>query len=423
MKRWIVESCRILLGIVFVFSGFVKAVDPTGGAIKIGEYLSSFGLPVLSGFDVILSINLSALEFALGVCMLMGVYRKFITLLTLIFMCFMTPLTLYLALFNPVSDCGCFGDALVISNWQTFFKNVVLLSAAIIVFMNHKSIYSIYTYKTYWFVVFYSYLFGAGFAYSNYNHLPILDFRPYKVGADLIALTSLPDSAKPDEYRYSLVYEKNGTSKEFSLDDYPSEDTTWHFVETRAELIKEGDKALLPDFRLFSADGEEITQDILHSERPVWLLVLSDAAKAYDGRIDDINDIYDYSLERDMDFYAISTHDTAAIASWCDNTGAEYPFLMADATMLKTMIRSNPGLLLLDKGVILKKWHYNDIPEEDTLDDELVKIRQDFGTGEKEDGKLLINILTFALPLCLVWIYDYFRFRRKQKQTEDKQTK
>jgi hypothetical protein len=96
---------------------------------------------------------------------------------------------------------------------------------------------------------------------------------------------------------------------------------------------------------------------------------------------------------------------------------------MADATMLKTMIRSNPGLLLLDKGVILKKWHYNDIPEEDTLDDELVKIRQDFGIGKKEDGKLLINILTFALPLCLVWIYDYFRFRRKQKRIEDKQTK
>ena len=134
VKKVIAEVCRLLLGVVFIFSGTVKAVDPMGGAIKIGDYLTSFGLDKLQPFTVLISFNLSALEFMLGVCMLLGVYRRYTTFLTLLMMSFMTPLTLYLAIFNPVSDCGCFGDALVISNWQTFYKNVVLLAAAIYVF-------------------------------------------------------------------------------------------------------------------------------------------------------------------------------------------------------------------------------------------------------------------------------------------------
>ena len=122
VKKVIAEVCRLLLGVVFIFSGTVKAVDPMGGAIKIGDYLTSFGLDKLQPFTVLISFNLSALEFMLGVCMLLGVYRRYTTFLTLLMMSFMTPLTLYLAIFNPVSDCGCFGDALVISNWQTFYR-------------------------------------------------------------------------------------------------------------------------------------------------------------------------------------------------------------------------------------------------------------------------------------------------------------
>ena len=141
VKKVIAEVCRLLLGVVFIFSGTVKAVDPMGGAIKIGDYLTSFGLDKLQPFTVLISFNLSALEFMLGVCMLLGVYRRYTTFLTLLMMSFMTPLTLYLAIFNPVSDCGCFRDALVISNWQTFYKNVVLLAAAIYVFIHNQRLY------------------------------------------------------------------------------------------------------------------------------------------------------------------------------------------------------------------------------------------------------------------------------------------
>ena len=128
VKKVIAEVCRLLLGVVFIFSGTVKAVDPMGGAIKIGDYLTSFGLDKLQPFTVLISFNLSALEFMLGVCMLLGVYRRYTTFLTLLMMSFMTPLTLYLAIFNPVSDCGCFGDALVISNWQTLFTCSSIIS-------------------------------------------------------------------------------------------------------------------------------------------------------------------------------------------------------------------------------------------------------------------------------------------------------
>ena len=156
---------------------------------------------MLQPFTVLLSFNLSAIEFALGVCMLLGVYRRYVSFLILIFMAFMTPLTLYLALFDPVSDCGCFGDALVISNWETFFKNIVLSLAAIVTFYFITSACSsALLFRAYWFVALYAYLFGVGFAYYNYNHLPVIDFRPYKIGANIPKLMEMPEEAPQDEY-------------------------------------------------------------------------------------------------------------------------------------------------------------------------------------------------------------------------------
>ena len=231
------ECSRLLIGVVFIFSGFVKAVDPVGGAIKIGDYLTSFGLDMLQPFTALVSFALSAAEFAMGVCMLLGVYRRYNSFLVLLFMAFMTPLTLYLALFNPVSDCGCFGDAIVISNWETFFKNLVLSAAAIMVFMHSGKMFQCFTYKVYWFVALFSYFFCIGFAYWNYNHLPVMDFRPYKIGANIPSLMAIPDGAPEDEYKYTFVYEKDGVQKEFSLENYPQNDSTWTFVESKTELI------------------------------------------------------------------------------------------------------------------------------------------------------------------------------------------
>ena len=411
----LVESCRLLIGVVFIFSGFVKAVDPMGGAIKISEYLSSFGLDMLQPFTVLLSFNLSAIEFVLGVCMLFGVYRRYTTFLVLMFMAVMTPLTLYLALFDPVSDCGCFGDALVISNWETFFKNVILTVAAVIAFIYNQHLFQCFTFRVYWFVALYAYMFAVGFAYYNYNHLPVLDFRPYKIGANIPQLMEIPEDAPEDEYKYTFVYEKDGVQKEFTLEDYPADDSSWIFVDSKAELLKKGYQPLVDAFNIYNREGEDVTDEIIRNPNSVLLLVAPKLEDADDGQMDEINSVYDYALEHDISFYCITGSSPEAIEAWNDKTGAEYPYLMADDVLLKTIIRSNPGLLLLKGGTILGKWHYNDIPAEEDVKSVMDHCLDNSDVKNKEDGSLVSNLLTFAVPLLLVWIYDLLRFRRKRK--------
>lgn len=408
------EGCRLLLGVVFIFSGTVKAIDPMGGAIKIGEYLSSFGLDKLQPFAVAVSFNLSAIEFTLGVCALLGVYRRYTSALILLLMAFMTPLTLYLALFDPVSDCGCFGDALVLTNWETFYKNIVLLAASVFLFIYNQRISAFYTFRVYWFIPLFSYLFCVGFSYRNYNHLPILDFRPYKVGANIPALMAIPEGAPQDEYAYTFVYEKDGVKKEFSLDNYPADDSTWTFVESKTELVRQGYIPPIASFNIYDEEGNEVTEDILENPGPVFLLIAPKLETADDGQMDEINGVYDYALEHNLPFYCVTGSSPEAIETWSDNTGAEYPFRMADEVLLKTIVRSNPGLVLLKNGTILGKWHYNDIPPEE----EVKAFMEPYLAGtvkSKEDVRLITNLFTFAVPLLLVWLYDFLRFRRKRK--------
>ena len=409
------ECSRLLLGVVFIFSGFVKAVDPMGGAIKIGEYLVSFGLDKLQPFAVILSFNLSAIEFTLGVCMLLGVYRRYVSFLTLLFMAFMTPLTLYLALFDPVSDCGCFGDALVISNWETFFKNIALTSAAVVAFIYNQRLLQGYTFKVYWFVALYAYLFGIGFASYNYNHLPVIDFRPYKIGANIPALMEIPEGAPEDEYTYTFVYEKDGVKKEFTLEDYPANDSSWTFVDSKTELVKKGYTPPVAGFNIYDEAGNDVTNEIIANPGPVLLLVAPKLEDADDGKMDEINSVYDYALEHNIPFYCVTGSSKEVIDVWNDNTGAEYPYRMADEVLLKTMIRSNPGLVLLKSGTIMAKWHYNDIPAEEQVKAAMNDALTGTVIKTKEDDRLATNLLTFTVPLLLVWIYDYFRFRRRRK--------
>lgn len=412
----VAEFCRLLIGVVFIFSGFVKAVDPMGGAIKIGEYLTSFGLDKLQPFAVLISFNLSAIEFALGVCMLFGVYRRYTSFLILLFMAFMTPLTLYLALFDPVSDCGCFGDVLVISNWETFCKNVVLLGAAVILFIYNQRLFPCYTFKVYWFVALYAYLFCVSFSYRNYNHLPILDFRPYKIGANIPSLIAIPSGASVDEYKYTFVYEKDGVKKEFSLENYPANDSSWTFVDSKTELLKQGYTPPVASFSIYDLEGEEVTADIIDNPGPVLLLIAPKLENADEEEIDEINGVYDYALEHEIPFYCVTGSSPEAIGAWTDDTGAEYPFRMADEVLLKTIIRSNPGLVLLKGGTILGKWHYNDIPAEENIKAVMDTFLHEEIAKSKEDVRLMTNLFTFTVPLLLVWIYDCLRFRRRRKE-------
>ncbi|MDR2919490.1 MAG: DoxX family protein [Tannerella sp.] len=408
----IIELCRILLGVTFIFSGFVKAVDPVGFSIKIGDYLSAFGLGFFSWLDIFFAFCIISIEFALGVSVLLGVYRKLVSIGILTFMGVMTPLTLYLAVFNPVADCGCFGDALIISNWETFFKNVVLLTAAIFVYKYHKRLTPIYTYKAYWFVALFSFFFCIGFCYSNYNHLPIIDFRPYKIGENIPKLMEIPEDAPQDEYRF--IYEKDGAKKEFLLEDVPAGDTTWTYVD--AKMIRQGFIPVISSFELYDKEHNNIADAILDDPRVLFLLISPKLEDASDKHIDVINDAFDYAQENKLPFYAVTASSEDEIAQWKKNTGADYFFLTADDVLLKTIIRSNPGLVLLKKGTILAKWHHNDIPAEEQLDGIVTLYSSDDSIPVKESRPWRSIILGFTLPLLIVWIYDFFRNRNLRKK-------
>lgn len=292
-----VSLCQFLLGAAFVFSGFVKAVDPLGFFYKLQDYLTAFGLIEWfpSGLPLLLGIVLSATEFCVGVFLFLGIRRKITPTLALLLMSVMTPLTLYLALENPVSDCGCFGDAWVLTNWQTFGKNIVLLLAAGTVFKWRARLVRFVTYKLEWMLSMYTILYV--FALSSYclRNLPILDFRPYKIGANIKAGMELPEGAKPSVFETRFVLEKNGERREFTLDDYP--DSTWTFVESRTVLKEKGYEPPIHDFSMLSLDsGEEITDSVLSDKGYTFLLVTHRMESADDGNIDLINEIYDYSV-------------------------------------------------------------------------------------------------------------------------------
>lgn len=414
--------CRFFLSAVFIFSGFVKAVDPLGVQYKIQDYLAAFGILSWfpSFFPLFTGIVLSAIEFSIGVFLFFGVRRTVSSTLALIFMAFMTPLTLYLAFSNPVEDCGCFGDAWKLTNWETFLKNAVLLIAAIVVFRERKSLIRFITFKMEWLVSLYTILFVFALSFYCLNHLPVLDFRPYKIGRNILQGMTLPDGAQPSIYENIFILEKDGVKKEFTLENYP--DSTWTFVDARSILKKKGYEPPIRDFSMIeSATGNDITEDVLTDMNYTFLLIAHRIEIADDSNIDLINEIYDYSIEHGYKFYCLTSSSDEQIEQWRDKTGAEYPFCRADDITLRTMIRSNPGLMLIKNGVILNKWSDEELPDEYVLTDRLESLPLGKQKVKSDLHTVGYVFLWFIVPLLFVLGADILIIRRKDKRRLDKQ--
>lgn len=408
--------CRFLLGALFIFSGFVKAVDPLGSFYKIQDYLTAFGM--ISWFPSYLplffGVALSAVEFCAGVFLFLGIRRKVAATLALLLMCVMTPLTLYLALANPVSDCGCFGDAWVLTNWQTFAKNIVLLIAAIAVFRRQDMIVPFITAKMEWMISMYTFLFVFVLSFYCLANLPILDFRPYKIGVNIKEGMEIPEGSKPSVFESRFVLEKDGKRQEFALDNYP--DSTWTFVEARTVLKEKGYEPPIHDFSMMSLDtGEDITDSVLSDKGYTFLLVAHRIEEADDSDIDLINEIYDYSVEHGYGFYALTSSPEDEIELWRDKTGAEYPFCQMDDITLKTIIRSNPGLLLIKDGTILNKWSNNRLPDEYVLTGSLDKIELGMQKHVSDLKTIAYVLLWFIFPLMVVICVDILVVKRRER--------
>jgi uncharacterized membrane protein YphA (DoxX/SURF4 family) len=363
--RLIASISRTLLGLVFIFSGVVKAIDPLGTVYKIEDYLKAFGgfFTELLSLAEIAAWVLIVLELLLGVCMLLNVRTQWTSWISLLFYLVMTPLTLYIALTNPVSDCGCFGDAVVLTNWQTFWKNVVLIILAIILVVLRKSIRQLWS--NWMEIVLVALTITTTIAFMAWTrcHLPVKDFRPYKIGNHLPTLMEYPEDAEPDVYEYSFVYEKDGVEQTFTLDNYPKGDSTWTFVRQNSKLIKKGYEPPIHDFEIINAEGEDLTWDVLESAEPVTLVVMYDLDKADKEHISKVVALYETCLNDWQECYILTGSGTDEII----NFSLEFPILSdiictCDPVTLKTIVRANPGVIILQNGSVIDKYNLRNRP-------------------------------------------------------------
>lgn len=365
---------RIIVGATFVFSGFMKAVDPLGFTYKIQDYLIELSLTGLFSLALPVAVLMVVSEFALGVFLLLGIYRKMTTRLVLLFMIFFTPLTLWVAIANPVKDCGCFGDAFVISNWQTFYKNVVLLAGAVWMATNWMQIKPLLSRKTALPVAILTLVSGVLFALHNVYRLPVIDFRPYKIGAS-IPLQMYVDPEKADLYETIFIYSKNGETREFTEENYPWNDSTWTFVDMKTHLVREGEKPMIEDFSVESIyydatsgawqSGGDIT-DMLLSDPSYTFLMVSYLLEEMNMRhLQLFREADRYAKEKGYSFYLLTASDANVVGNWEQQNRTGFQFAHADERTLKTMIRSNPGLMLLKEGTVIGKWDDSKVPSFD----------------------------------------------------------
>ena len=378
MKKAVVNIARLVLAVTLILSGFVKAVDPLGTQYKIQDYLTAMGLGgiVPDLLTLSTSVLLSGLEFILGICLLFAIRRRFVSKVVLVMMVPMTMLTLWLAIADPIHDCGCFGDALVLTNWQTLWKNVVLLALAVIVWRWPLLMPRLIGESNQWIVFNYSSLFILlVVALRSLYTLPQFDFRPYYIGADI----------------------REGWQKMMEGEDSPYAD---FFIES-------------------INDGEDITEQVLNDKGYTLLLIAPHLEQADDSQLDELNRIYDYSVEQGYPFYCLTASSAKAISRWQDMTGAEYPFYQTDDITLKTMIRSNPGLMLLKDGKVIRKWSHNALPEEEELSGRLEDIELGQMPSDSTAGKILWLLTWFVLPLVILTIADrlwaWSKWVRKKK--------
>lgn len=358
---------RIVCGATFMFSGFVKGVDPAGTAMKIEEYFVGFGINILSpssplgtefvsSLAIMIGVLLAIVEFVIGTNLLFGIYRRTTAIVLFLFMVVMTPVTLYLAVADPVHDCGCFGEAIVISNWATFYKNLVLLAISILLLRYNKEYVGVYARAVRWLPCFYSAAFMLVVATVSVRHQPILDFRPYKSGLDIRG--AMQKNAGSAELIF--IYEKNGEKREFSLTEAPAGDTTWHFVD-RIEKIPSDIENPYSDFIIRNND-EDITESIL-SDTTYTFLVFIPSVEAYeDSWQDKIDELYDYAYEHTYNFYALSP-DAEAWRHNIEAGGMSYPCYTMDETTIETISRGNPSVALIKYGKLLWKRNPRDIPD------------------------------------------------------------
>ena len=366
---------RILVGGLFIFSGFIKANDPLGFSYKLQEYFEVFkadsGLGIFESFAHIalpLSILLCVSEMALGFMLLVG-YKRNLTLgLLLTQIVFFTFLTFYSACYNKVTTCGCFGDFLVLKPWTSFWKDIALLILITLIISGKETVNEIFTPLITTSLTIIAIVLSFAFPIYAYRNLPPLDFRAYKIGDNIKTNMTAGADYKPAEYESGFIYEnlKTHEQKHFDMKNYPWQDTlTWKWIATDNILIHDAiNPPKIVDFSITSLDGADLKDSVLNNKDYMFLLVCYDLTKVEEDETlhAKINDLYKLANADKIKMLALTAADAKQIDEYKHKHQAMYDFANADGIVLKTMVRANPGLILIKDGTVIMNWHHNNFP-------------------------------------------------------------
>ncbi len=367
--------CRVLVGLVFVLSGFVKAVDPLGSMHKFNDYLIAFGLDEFSYISLPLSFILSTLEFIVGLGLVFNLKPKLSILGAILFMLMFTPLTLYLAITNAVSDCGCFGDFIRFTNWETFWKNIIITFFILILFFLRNKFEPRVSSRGQWALITVFIILISGFELYNYKHLPVFDFRPYKEGVYIPDNMIIPEGAPKDSMITYLYYKKNGETKEFTSENYPWEDTTWTWVDTKTIKVKDGYKPPIHDLNIIELyidknkidNPNDILENILKDKAYSMFIIAYDLSKTDIKGFKKFEKLHKYLTKNNIKTYCLTASSFDDVLKFEKQLKYSLNYYTTDGITLKTIIRANPGLMIIKEGKIIKKWHYVDMPTESKI--------------------------------------------------------
>ncbi|MFD2246479.1 BT_3928 family protein [Pontibacter ruber] len=353
--KYISKFFWLFVGVLFIFSGLIKINDPVGTAIKLEEYFEVFSEDIsplflsLKPAALFLSVFLSAAEIVLGVALLIRWKLKEVLWLLLAMIVFFTFLTFYSAYFNKVTDCGCFGDAIKLTPWESFTKDVVLLVMIVVLLFTRRYLQPLTSATVGATVTALVAILSVGIGWYAYEHLPYIDFRAYKIGNNI---PTLMKPSAPLKYKYIMV--KNGEEQEF--EEYPT-DQSYTFKEMVAINPEDGPK--ITDFNVWNDQGD-FTQEVLSGNK--LIIVVHNTTKANRDNFDKINQLVKAAGQQGIAPVVLTSASSQEFEEFRHEVNLAAPYFFGDGTVLKTMIRSNPGLMLLQNGTVKGMWHHNDTP-------------------------------------------------------------
>lgn len=376
MKNIALTLSRAIVGLLFIFSGLIKANDPLGFGYKLQEYFEVFHISFLNDYAPAIAILLCTLEIVLGALLLLGFYAKKVAWGLLLLIIFFTFLTFYSAFFEVVTSCGCFGDAIPLTPWQSFTKDLILLAFIIVIYRKKELITPMFPgKKAQDLIAGLVLILSLGFGLYTYNFLPILDFLPYKIGNNIPSLMISPPGALQDIYEitYRLKNKKSGEEKKMTDKEYIKtaiwKDTNWEIIgDPVNKLIKKGYDVKIKDLKITDSQGTDYNKEILENPYYNLVFVAYDLSKTNQKGIGDLNALAINAADNyNVRSVLLTSNSAQSAEEFSEQNKLVMEVFYADGIPLKSMVRANPGMLLLKNGTVINKWHFHNLPSYDEL--------------------------------------------------------